>query len=113
MDKGCILPFFKKGDLGIAKYYRCIFLTSIAVKIDNALLRNHIEVKIEKMLRKNQNGFRRNRSMTSQIVTIRRILEGVRAKTLRQQYYSSTNPKHWTLYTEGILSKCFSSMDFP
>ena len=30
----------------------------------------------------NQNGFRRNRSTTSQIRTIHRILEGVRAKNL-------------------------------
>ena len=32
------------------------------------------------ILRKNQNGFRRNRSMTSQILTICRILEGEHAK---------------------------------
>ena len=35
------------------------------------------------MLRKNQNGFLRNRSTTSQILTIRRILEGVRAKNIQ------------------------------
>ena len=78
--KGCILPFPKKGDLGLAKNYRGITLTSIAAKIYNALLRNCIEPKIDNILRKNQNGFRRNRSTTSQILTIRRILEGVRAK---------------------------------
>ena len=33
--------------------------------------------------RKNQNGFRSNRSTTSLILTIRRILEGVRAKNLQ------------------------------
>ena len=38
---------------------------------------------IDNILRKNQNGFRRNRSTTSQILTIRRILEGVRAKKLQ------------------------------
>ena len=81
--KGCILPFPKKGDLGLAKNYRGITLTSIAAKIYNALLRNRIEPKIDNMLRKNQNGFRRNRSTTSQILTIRRILEGVRAKNLQ------------------------------
>ena len=81
--KGCILPFPKKGDLGLAKNYRGITLTSIAAKINNALLRNCIEPKIDNILRKNQNGFRRNRSMTSQILTIRRILEGVRAKNLQ------------------------------
>ena len=78
--KGCILPFPKKGDLGLAKNYRGMTLTSIAAKIYNALLRNRIEPKIDSILRKNQNGFRRNRSTTSQILTIRRILEGVRAK---------------------------------
>ena len=77
--KGCILPFPKKGDLGLAKNYRGI----TAAKIYNALLRNRIEPKIDNILRKNQNGFRRNRSTTSQILTIRRILEGVRAKNLQ------------------------------
>jgi len=80
--KGCILPFPKKGDLGIAKNYRGITLTAIAAKIYNALLLNRIQPEIEKILRKNQNGFRRNRSTTSQILTIRRIIEGVRAKNL-------------------------------
>ena len=77
--KGCILPFPKKGDLGLAKNYRCVTFTSIAAKIYNALLSNRIEPKTD-ILRKNQNGFRRNRSTTSQILTIHRILEGVRAK---------------------------------
>ena len=81
--KGCILPFLKKGDFGLAKNYRGITLTSIAAKIYNALLRNRIEPKIDNILRKNQNGFRRNRYTTSQILTIRRILEGVRAKNLQ------------------------------
>ena len=81
--KGCILHFPKKGDIGLAKNYRDITLTSIAAKIYNALLRNRIEPKIDIILRKNQNGFRRYRSTTSQILTIRRILEGVRAKNLQ------------------------------
>ena len=80
--KECILPFPKKGDLGLTKNYRGITLTSIAAKIYNALIRNRIEPKID-MLRKNQNGFRRNRSTTSQILTIRRILEGVQAKNIQ------------------------------
>ena len=40
--KGCILPFPKKGDLGLAKNYRGITLTSRAAKIYNARLRNLI-----------------------------------------------------------------------
>ena len=81
--KGCILSFPKKGDLGLAKNYRGITLTSIVAKIYNALLRNLREPKIDKILREIQKGFRRNRSTTSQILTIRRILEGVRAKNLQ------------------------------
>ena len=81
--KGWIPPFPKKCDLGLAKNYRGITLTSIAAKIYNAQLRNYIGPKIDNILRKNQNGFRRNRSTTSQILTIRRILEGVRAKNLQ------------------------------
>ena len=68
--------------LELVKNYRGITVTSIEAKIYNALLRNRIEPKIDNILRKNQNGFRRNRSTTSQILTIRRIFEGVRAKNL-------------------------------
>ena len=50
--KGRILSFPKKGNLGIAKNYRGITLTSIAVKMYNALLRNRIELKIDNILRK-------------------------------------------------------------
>ena len=78
--KGYILP--EKGNLGLAKNYRGMTLTSITTNIYYALQRNRIEPKIEKILRKKQNDFRRNRSSTSKILTMRRILEGVRAKNL-------------------------------
>ena len=51
--------------------------------IYNALLRNCIEPKIDNILWKNQNGFRRNRSTTSQILTSHRIFEGVRTKNIQ------------------------------
>ena len=81
--KRCIPSFPKKGDLELAKNYRGITLTSIAAKIYNALIRNLIEPKIDNIPRKNEHGFRRNRSTTSQILTISRILEGVRVKNLQ------------------------------
>jgi len=37
-SEGIILPFPKKGDLGVPKNYRGITLTPIAAKIYNALL---------------------------------------------------------------------------
>ena len=58
--KGYILPLPKNVDLGSAKNYRGITHTSIAAKIYNALQRNRIEPKIDNILGKNQNGFRRN-----------------------------------------------------
>ena len=72
----CILLFPKKSDL---KNYRAI----LYFKIYNALLLNRSEHEIEKILKKNQNGFRRNRSTTSQILIIHQILDGVRAKILK------------------------------
>ena len=75
-------PFPQEGDLGVAKNYWVITLRSFLAKIYNALLHNCIEPKIEKILRKNQNGFWRNQSMTSQILTIHQILEGVRGNTI-------------------------------
>ena len=82
--KGCILSFPYKGNLELAKNYRGITFISIAAKIYNAPLFNCIETKIEKVFRKKQNSFRINRSTMSQILTIHRILQGLRAKNLEK-----------------------------
>ena len=81
--EGCILPFPKKGDLGSVSNYRGITLTHIAAKVYNSMLLNRIQPTMEKILRKNQNGFRKGRSTVGQILTVRRIIEGVRAKNLQ------------------------------
>ena len=73
--KRCILPFPKKIDLGLAKNNRGITLHSS----------QNLQCPTSKPHRTQnwQHGFRRNRSTASQILTIRRILEGVRAKNLQ------------------------------
>ena len=81
--KGCILPFPKKGNLSNVENYRGITLTAIAAKIYNLLLLNRLRPNIEMVLRCNQNGFRQNRSTTGQILTVRRIIEEVKAKNLQ------------------------------
>ena len=48
--KGYILPFSKKGDLGIVKNYRGIILIFITVKIYHALQLNYIKPEFEKIL---------------------------------------------------------------
>ena len=81
--KGCIFPFLKKRDLGLAENYRGInpYIHS-GQDIQCSTTQPHRTHRTEKILRKKQNGFRRNKSMMSQILTIRWILEGVRAKNL-------------------------------
>ena len=111
--KGCILPFTKKSNLGLAKNYRGITLTSIAAKIYNALLCNRIEPKIDNILRKNQNGFRRNRSTTSQILTIRRILEGVRAKDLQATIVFVDFTKAFDSIHRGKMEQIFLAYCLP
>ena len=62
--EGTILPFPKKGDLGLPTNYRGITLMPIAAKIYNQLLLNRIRPQLESILRRNQNGFRQHRSTT-------------------------------------------------
>ena len=110
---GCILPFPKKSDHGLAKNYRGITLTSIAAKIYNARLRNRIERKIDNILWKNQNGFRRNRSTTSQILTSRRILEGVRAKNLQATLQFANFTKAFDSIHRGKMEQILQAYGLP
>ena len=66
----------------ITSVYRGITLTANSAKVYNTLLLNRIQPVLEPILRKNQNGFRKNRSTIGQILTVRRIIEGVRARNL-------------------------------
>ena len=59
-----------------------IYIYIYIEQIYNLMLLNRIRPEIDPILRKNQNGFRTNRSTTEQILTIRRILEGVKSKNL-------------------------------
>ena len=74
--------FLKKETSPSQKNYRVITLTAIAAKIYNLMLLNRIRPEIDPILRKNQNGFRTNGSTTGQILTIRRILDGVNSNNL-------------------------------
>ena len=75
-----LLP--KKGYFRITTNYRHIILTSITTTFYNDLLLNRIDPETEKIVRKNLNGFWRNRFSTSQILTTRQIFEGICAKNL-------------------------------
>ena len=74
------MHFPNEGDLGITKNYSGIILTALVAKVYIAMLLNDTLPEIEKIQRKNQKGFRRKCSTTSQIQTIWWFIEGVRVK---------------------------------
>ena len=77
-----IIPIPKKGDLSLGSNYRGISLTSLVAKTYNRMLLNRIMPHLDCHLRKNQNGFRSGRTTTSQILALRRLIEGVKDKNL-------------------------------
>ena len=83
------------------------------IKINNALLCNRMETKIENILMKNQNGFWRNRSTTSQILTIRRILEGVRAKNLEATILFANFAKAFDSIHRGKMEQILLAYSLP
>ena len=73
MERRMYTAFPKKRNLSLTKNYREITLTSIAAKIFNQMILNRIRPEIDPILRMNQNGFRKIRSTSGQILTIYRI----------------------------------------
>ena len=77
-----IIPVPKKGDLTIPSNYRGIAVSSIISKILNKMIHNRVKHHIEPILRNNQNGARSGRSTAGLVLTIRRILEGIKERNL-------------------------------
>ena len=77
-----IIPIPKKGNLSDCSNYRGISMCSVITKLLNKILLNRIRTEVDPLLRNSQNGFRPGRSTTSHILSLRRIIEGVKAKNL-------------------------------
>ncbi|KAK4471060.1 hypothetical protein MN116_000571 [Schistosoma mekongi] len=73
--EGCLIKIPKKGDLSKCDNYRGITLLSIPGKIFNRVLLNRMKDSVETQLRDQQAGFRKDRSCTDQIATLRIIVE--------------------------------------
>ena len=73
-----IVPVPKSGNLSNTNNYRGISLICIIAKLYNRLILNRIRGVLDIRLRINQNGFRPKRSTVGQILTLRRIIEGVK-----------------------------------
>ena len=72
----------KKGDLSKGGNYRGISLNAIASKPVNRMILNRIQPILDPHLRPNQYGFLPGRSTTSQILALRRLIEGVKSNNL-------------------------------
>jgi len=78
--EGCLLPFSKKGDMGLANNYKGITLTSIAAKVYYSLLLN-IQPEIKNTLQIKT--ALEKKSNSCQILTVSRLIEDVKAKILQ------------------------------
>ena len=78
-----IVPVPKKGNLSLTTNYRGISLTPIAAKIYDKMILKRLQPFIDPILRPNQNGFRKGRGTIGQILTLRRLIEGIKAKNLK------------------------------
>ena len=73
-----IIPIPKKGDLSLCSTYRGIGVSSLVAKAYDRMILNRIKPNLYCYLMKNQNGFRSCRTTTSQILALRRLIEGVK-----------------------------------
>ena len=73
--EGYLIKLPKKGDLSNCSNYRGITLLSVPGKVFSRILLNRIKDAVDPLLRDQQAGFRKNRSCTDQIATLRIILE--------------------------------------
>ena len=73
--EGYLIKLPKKGDLSSCSNYRGITLLSIPGKVFNRVLLNRMKDAVDPQLRDQQAGFRKDRSCTDQIATLRIILE--------------------------------------
>ena len=97
-SKGLIVKLTKKGNLRECTNWRGITLLPVISKIFGRVLISRIKKGVDNILRKEQAGFRENRSTIDQIFTLRNILEQV-------------NEWNATLYTHFIdFEKAFDSI---
>ena len=73
--EGHLIKIPKKGDLTKCSNYRGITLLSVPGKIFNRIILERMKDEVDKELRDHQAGFRKERSCTDQIATLRIILE--------------------------------------
>ena len=78
-----LVPIPKAGDLSKGENYCGIALGSIVLKTYNRMILNRIRPEIDCKLSINQNAFRKGRTIISQILALRRIIEAAKEFNLK------------------------------
>ena len=73
--EGYLVKLPKKGDMQDCKNYRGIMLLSVPGKVLNIVILDRLKTGVDAKLRDHQDGFRKDRSCTNQIATLRIIVE--------------------------------------
>lgn len=73
--KGHLVKLPKKGDLGSCKNWRGIMLLSVPSKVLTRIILDRLKDAVDEKLRPEQAGFRKDKSCTDQIATLRIIIE--------------------------------------
>ena len=83
--KTLIKPLYKKGDKNECRNYRGISLVSVGSKLLSNMILFRLKDAVDKVLRKEQCGFRKGRGCVDHVFTLRLIIE----KSLRCHLWSS------------------------
>ena len=108
-----IVTIPNKGDLGYPSNYRGISLSSIVAKTVNRLILNRIQPALDHKLRPNQNGFRPRRSTTAQILSLRRLIEGIRSNNLKAALLFIDFKKAFDSVHRGKMMKILAAYGIP
>ena len=104
--EGILIKLPKKGDLRDCNNYRGIMLLSVPGKVLNRVILERMKEAVDIKLRDEQAGFRRNRSCTDQIATLRIIVEQSLEWNSPSTSTSLTMKKPSTVWTERLSGSC-------
>ena len=108
-----IIPIPKSGDLSLGGNYRGISLSSLVAKLYSKLILNRITPKLDPLLRPNQNGFRTGRTTVSQILALRRIIDGIKEHNLKAVMTFIDFKKAFDMVHRGMMLKILKAYGIP
>ncbi|KAL9977332.1 hypothetical protein ACROYT_G014722 [Oculina patagonica] len=97
---GLIVRLAKKGDLSDCNNWRGVTLLSLTSKVFSKIILGRMSAALEKDIRKEQAGFRKGRSCSDHIFTLRQIFEQAKGwnSTVMKNATQDQRGIRWTLY---------------